>query len=93
MAFSTTVQHVEKPVAPKTTPSNDISDALFSMVILSVYGAQMSKKTLRKMKRQFFWQTAKLQPIPIIKILPLLLAMNIFITGLVTELPVEIGSN
>ena len=61
MAFSTTVQHVEKPVAPKTTPSNDISDALYSMVILSVYGAQMSKNTLRKMKRQFFWQTAKLK--------------------------------
>jgi hypothetical protein len=61
MAFSTTIQHVEKPVTPKSTPSNEIGDALFSMVILSVYGAQMSKKTMRKMKRQFFWQTAKLK--------------------------------
>jgi hypothetical protein len=62
MAFSTTIQQVEKPVSPNTTtPSNDIGDALFSMVILSVYGAQMSKKTLRKMKRQFFWQSAKLK--------------------------------
>jgi hypothetical protein len=62
MAFSTTIQLVEKPAEPiTTTPGNDISDALFSMVILSVYGAQMSKKSLRKMKRQFLWTSAKLK--------------------------------
>lgn len=62
MAFSTTIQHVEKPVTvPSTTPSNDISDALFSMVMLSVYGAQMSKKTVRKLKRKFFWTSLKLK--------------------------------
>ena len=62
MAFSATIQHAEKPVQPVSeTPSNDLSDALFSMVILSVYGAQMSKKTLRKMKRQFFWTSLKLK--------------------------------
>ena len=62
MAFSTTIQHAAKPAnSTPTTPSNDIGDALFSMVILSVYGAQMSKKTLRKMKRQFLWQSAKLK--------------------------------
>ena len=45
MAFSATIQHAEKPVQPVSeTPNNDLSDALFSMVILSVYGAQMSKK-------------------------------------------------
>ena len=62
MAFSTTIQHVEKPtpVAPNK-PSNDISDALLSMVMLSVYGAQMSKKTVRKLKRQFFWTSLKLK--------------------------------
>ena len=62
MAFSTTIQHVEKPVEVQPqTPTNDLADALFSMVLLSVYGAQMSKKTVRKMKRQFFWTTAKLK--------------------------------
>jgi hypothetical protein len=62
MAFSTTIQHVEKPVeSTSNTPSSDIADALFGMVILSVYGAQMSKKSLRKMKRQFFWTSAKLK--------------------------------
>ena len=62
MAFSTTIQHVEKPVHPTTsTPSNDMADALFSMVILSVYGAQMSKKSVRKLKRQFFWTSLKLK--------------------------------
>lgn len=62
MAFSTTIEHTAKPAAPKTTtPANDISDALFSMIILSVYGAQMSKKTLRKMKRKFFWNSLKLK--------------------------------
>ena len=62
MAFSTTIQHVEKPVTPVSkTPNNDLADALFGMVMLSVYGAQMSKKTLRKMKRQFFWTSLKLK--------------------------------
>ena len=62
MAFSTSIQHAEKPVEPVSkTPNNDLGAALFSMVILSVYGAQMSKKTLRKLKRQFFWTSLKLK--------------------------------
>lgn len=63
MAFSTTIQHVESPapVVPANTPSHDISDALFSMLFLSVYGAQMSKKTVRKLKRKFFWTSLKLK--------------------------------
>ena len=60
MAFSTTIQHIEKP-APSITPSNDLPDALLSMLILSMYGAQMSKKTLRKLKRKFFWTSLKLK--------------------------------
>jgi fatty acid desaturase len=59
MAFSTTIQQIEKPVS--TTPSNELPDALLSMLILSVYGAQMSKKTLRKLKRKFFWTSLKLK--------------------------------
>ncbi|HEY0040761.1 MAG TPA: hypothetical protein VGB71_08870 [Flavisolibacter sp.] len=64
MAFSTTIQHVEKPVdiqVQTQTPNDELSDALFGMVLLSVYGAQMSKKTVRKMKRQFFWTSLKLK--------------------------------
>ena len=62
MAFSTTIQHVEKPVENQSqTPTNDLADVLFSMVLLSVYGAQMSQKTVRKMKRQFFWNSLKLK--------------------------------
>ena len=62
MAFSTTIQQVAKPTpAPQDRPSSDIADALFSMVILSVYGAQMSKKSVRKLKRKFFWTSLKLK--------------------------------
>ena len=59
MAFSTTIQQVEKPAT--TTPANDLPDALLSMLILSMYGAQMSKKMVRKLKRQFFWASLKLK--------------------------------
>lgn len=60
MAFSTTIQHIEKP-APTTTTNNELPDAIMSMLILSMYGAQVSKKTLRKLKRQFFWTSVKLK--------------------------------
>ena len=62
MAFSTTVQPLEKPIEPVSkTPNDDLGGVLFSMVLLSVYGAQMSKKSLRKLKRQFFWTSLKLK--------------------------------
>ncbi|MDB5208490.1 MAG: hypothetical protein JWR72_3565 [Flavisolibacter sp.] len=60
MAFSaTTIQQEAKPTT--TAPSGDLPDALLSMLILSMYGAQMSKKALRKLKRQFFWTSLKLK--------------------------------
>lgn len=61
MAFSTTIQPVEKTKVPTTQPSSNISDALLSMILLSVYGAQMSKKTVRKLKRKYFWTSLKLK--------------------------------
>lgn len=61
MAFSTTVQPVAKPESTANQPSHTISDALLSMILLSVYGAQLSKKTVRKLKRQFFWTSMKLK--------------------------------
>ena len=62
MAFSTTVQPIEKPVSgPANQSSHGISDALLSMILLSMYGAQMSKKTVRKLKRKFFFTSLKLK--------------------------------
>lgn len=67
MAFSTTVQPVEKTTTPAHQPANNISDALLSMLLLSMYGAQMSKKSVRKLKRQialssFKQKLSKLNP-------------------------------
>lgn len=59
MAFSTTAQQPVKPVS--TTPSSELPDALLGMMILSVYGAHMSKKAVRKLKRKFFWTSLKLK--------------------------------
>ena len=62
MAFSTTVKPVEKtPSTPDNQPSANVSDALLSMILLSMYGAQMSKKTVRKLKRKFFFTSLKLK--------------------------------
>ena len=59
MAFSTTVQHTEQPATTK--PDTGVADALLGMLMLSMYGAQMSKKTVRKLKRKFFWTSLKLK--------------------------------
>lgn len=62
MAFSTTVQQVEKPASPlQKTPNGGVAEALLGMLMLSVYGAQMSKKTVRRLKRKFFWTSLKLK--------------------------------
>lgn len=62
MAFSTTVQPIEKPAnLPSQQPSNNVSDALLSAILLTMYGAQMSKKTVRKLKRKFFFTSLKLK--------------------------------
>ena len=62
MAFSTTIHPIQKPApVPSNQPSTNVSDVLLSMILLSVYGAQMSKKTVRKLKRQFFVNSMKLK--------------------------------
>ena len=62
MAFSTTIQHVEKPVTPVSkTTNNDLADALFGMVMLSVYGAQMSKKKPSQTEAPILLDLAKTQ--------------------------------
>lgn len=60
MAFTTTIQPVSEPVAPQT--SNDgIAASLLSMLVLSVYAANKSKKAMRKLKRRFLWTAFKLK--------------------------------
>lgn len=60
MAFSTlTVQPASKPIAEKH--GNDPSSALLSMLMLSVYAAQKSKKAIRKLQRRFMWTALKLK--------------------------------
>ena len=57
---STSLQPVSKPVAEK--PVDDtIAASLLSMLLLSVYAANKSKKSLRKMKRQLMWTSLKLK--------------------------------
>lgn len=61
MAFSTTtIQPVSQPVAEKPV-DNGAAASLLSMLVLSVYAAQKSKKTMRKLKRQFLWTALKLK--------------------------------
>ena len=57
---STSLQPVSKPVAEKPV-DNTIAASLLSMLLLSVYAANKSKKSLRKLKRQFLWTSLKLK--------------------------------
>ena len=61
MAFSsTTIQPVSHPVAEKSV-DHTTTASLLSMLVLSVYAANKSKKNFRKLKRQFLWTTFKLK--------------------------------
>lgn len=63
MAFSTTTsttQPVSKPIEPQST-SNNLPEAILGLVLLSVYGAKASKKTVRKLKWNFYWTAFKLK--------------------------------
>jgi hypothetical protein len=54
------VQPVNTPQADK--PANPSVDAtLLSMLVLSVYAGQLSKKQFRKLKRRFLWTAFKLK--------------------------------
>lgn len=61
MAFSTALKPATQPATPAAQPSHNMSDVLLSLVLLSMYGAQMSKKTVRKLKRKFFFTALKLK--------------------------------
>jgi hypothetical protein len=47
-----------EPVQNKSTP---VDSALLSMLVLSVYAAQGSRKAFRKLKRRFLWTAFKLK--------------------------------
>ena len=56
MAFSTSVQPDVQPVpAPKTTPDSDALAPLLSMLVLTIYAGQKSKRKLRRIRRQMAW--------------------------------------
>jgi hypothetical protein len=57
MALTTTIQPALKPEA--TTPGNNVSDGLLSMLMLAAYAGYMSKKSLRKLKRKMAWEALK----------------------------------
>jgi hypothetical protein len=60
MAFSATIQPAPVPVADKTLDT-DATASLLSMLVLSVYAAQKSNKSFRKLKRRFLWTALKLK--------------------------------
>ncbi len=58
---STTIQPVNTPT-DNTVVSHDATAAsLLTMAVLSVYAAQKSKKSMRRMKRRFLWTALKLK--------------------------------
>jgi hypothetical protein len=61
MALSTTtIQPTAKPAAEKTV-DNGTAASLLSLLVLSVFAAQKSKKAMRKLKRHFMWTAFKLK--------------------------------
>lgn len=62
MAFSsTTIQPAAQPAKDLPVSNNVATASLLSMLVLSVYAAQKSKKSFRKLKRKFLWTAFKLK--------------------------------
>jgi hypothetical protein len=59
MAFSTSVQPVQKPET--TTPGNNITDGLLTALLFAAYTGYMSKKAMRKLKRKLAWTALKMK--------------------------------
>lgn len=58
---TSTIQPVSKPASDNAVGNNAAAASLLSMLLLSVYAVQKSKKTMRKMKRRFLWTAFKLK--------------------------------
>jgi hypothetical protein len=61
MSFSTSVQPVTNPTHEQPVNNNMANASLLTMLVLSVYAAQKSKKAFRKLRRQFLWTAFKLK--------------------------------
>ena len=61
MAFSTSIQPVVKPPHEQPLNNNGADASLLTMLVLSIYAAQKSKKALRKLRRKLFWTALKLK--------------------------------
>ena len=61
MAFSTSVQPVANPSNEQPVNNNAANASLLTMLVLSVYAAQKSKKAFRKLRRKFLWTAFKLK--------------------------------
>ena len=60
MAISSTIQPAVNSIEPaKEQPANNAMASLLSMVILSVYAGQKSRKQLRKIRRKMAWLLLK----------------------------------
>jgi hypothetical protein len=60
MAFSTTLQPVSKPETTNTI-NHHYPEALLTLVLLSAFAANQSRKALRKMKRKLVWDAFKMK--------------------------------
>ena len=61
MAFSSTlIQPVSKPVTEKPN-GNNIAASLLGALVLSVYAAQKTKKSMRRLQRKMMWTALKLK--------------------------------
>ncbi len=58
---TTTIQPVSKPASENTVIGDATAASLLSMLVLSVYAAQKSKKSMRKLRRRFMWTAFKLK--------------------------------
>ena len=58
---STTIQPVSTPSEQPATNNNAAAASFLSALVLSVYAAQKSKKSFRKLKRKFLWTAFKLK--------------------------------
>jgi hypothetical protein len=62
MAFSSSaIQPVAQPKPDQPVDNTAANASLLSMLVLSVYAAQKSKKSLRKLKRKLMWTALKLK--------------------------------
>src|SRR3978361_2498571 len=61
MAFNTSIIYPAKHEQIEKPKENNYSASLLSMIVLSVYAAHKSKKSFRKLKRQFMWTAFKLK--------------------------------